>query len=246
MAYIKLYINPKDELSLRRILNLYDGIGKKTIDSVISVFKTKNGDIIQTIDDYISTCRITKVKASLTKLVSIYQLWKTRKNNFVQMIDDMLLLSGYKQALENDNSPESKARLENIDEFKLVAVEFTKENPNGTMEDFIDKFSLSTSNDEQSDCDKISLMTLHSAKGLEYEVVFLTGCEECILPHVNSMINEDFVEEERRLFYVGITRAKRRLYLTNTKKRYTFGPEPQYNKVSRFIDEIPKEYILEL
>jgi DNA helicase-2/ATP-dependent DNA helicase PcrA len=177
-------------------------------------------------------------------LMGLYNCWLHRNNDFVQMIDDMLNITGYKRELEQEDTEESRSRLENIAEFKNIAAEFQRGHPTGTLQEFIDKISLeSTTEEGKEEIGKVSLMTLHGAKGLEFKYVFMPGCEEGILPHRNSMGTEDAIEEERRLFYVGMTRAMKQLYLTHAKRRYSYDGNANYNPVSRFVSDIPDEYI---
>jgi DNA helicase-2/ATP-dependent DNA helicase PcrA len=243
MAYIRLYVNPKDEISFRRILSLLPGIGKKTQDEIVKEFKGAV-DVMDALDQYNSKCKTRKAKDSIQMLMGLYNCWLHRNNDFVQMIDDMLNITGYKRELEQEDTEESRSRLENIAEFKNIAAEFQRGHPTGTLQEFIDKISLeSTTEEGKEEIGKVSLMTLHGAKGLEFKYVFMPGCEEGILPHRNSMGTEDAIEEERRLFYVGMTRAMKQLYLTHAKRRYSYDGNANYNPVSRFVSDIPDEYI---
>jgi DNA helicase-2/ATP-dependent DNA helicase PcrA len=156
-----------------------------------------------------------------------------------ELIPEMLNKTGYTQSLKNENTIEAESRIENLEELITVAMEFEKEEADNSLIEFLNSISLSSDTDnlEETD-DMITLMTLHSAKGLEYPVVFLVGLEEGIFPGFQSIGEPGEIEEERRLAYVGITRAKRFLYLTCAKHRTIFG-STSYNKVSRFVQEIP-------
>ena len=158
-----------------------------------------------------------------------------------EIIKQTLKKTGYTDALKLENTIEAQSRIENLEELLTVAMEFEKESADKSLQEFLNGISLSsdTDNIEESD-DMVTLMTLHSAKGLEYPAIFLVGLEEGIFPGNLSMGSEEDIQEERRLFYVGITRAKRYLYITFAKKRTIFG-STSYNPPSRFVNEIPKE-----
>src|SRR5205823_12567840 len=147
--------------------------------------------------------------------------------------------SGYLQVLRNSRDPQDEARAENVDELVAVTREFARNNPEGTLVDFLTEVSLVAAADEIDDSSgSVSLMTLHTAKGLEYDAVFLTGIEEDLLPHRMSANEPGGPSEERRLFYVGITRAKERLYLSLAMTRNSYG-ETSVSAPSRFLAEIP-------
>ena len=151
--------------------------------------------------------------------------------------------SGYEEMLNQDQTKESENRFENLMEFIGVAMEFEKENADNTLADFLDSIALVSDVDKLDDSEEaVTLMTMHSAKGLEFEVVFLVGMEEGLFPSKRSIEEDDAVEEERRLCYVGITRAKKKLYITNTKKRTLYGTTT-FSMPSRFIDELPSEVL---
>ena len=159
------------------------------------------------------------------------------------MIKEVLNKSGYTKALENENSVEAETRIENLEEFLTVAIEFEEEAAENTLPEFLESITLSSDIDDLEDEEnQVTLMTLHSAKGLEFPVVFLVGMEEGIFPGYRSMGEPRELEEERRLFYVGITRAKRFLYLTCSTHRTIFG-STSYNAISRFVKEIPEDLL---
>ena len=148
-----------------------------------------------------------------------------------------------KQELESEKTVESEIRLENLNEFKTVARNFEDKYGIISLEEFLDSISLVSDIEEHKDNkDVVTLMTVHSAKGLEFGYVFVIGMEETIFPHKNSLLDNEEIEEERRLCYVAVTRAKKKLYLTNAKKRMIFG-DISYNPPSRFINEINEEYL---
>ena len=157
------------------------------------------------------------------------------------MVKAILLKSGYIAALQAENTVEAETRIQNLEEFLTVVGEFEEEYAENGLNDFLQTLSLSSDVDKLDDNeDKVTLMTLHSAKGLEYPVVFLVGVEDGIFPGEQSATTIEGLEEERRLFYVGITRAKKILFITLANKRTLFG-YTSYNKPSRFLKEIPKE-----
>ena len=159
------------------------------------------------------------------------------------LIKEVLNKTGYTKALELENSIEAQTRIENIEEFLTVAIEFEEESADNTLAEFLENITLSSDIDGMQDQeDSVTLMTLHSAKGLEFPVVFLVGMEEGIFPGYKSIGEPKDLEEERRLFYVGITRAKQYLYLTCAKHRTIFG-STSYNQISRFVKEIPDELL---
>ena len=170
---------------------------------------------------------------------------RAKKDDLVisELIKQTLNKTGYTKALEDENTIEAENRIENLEEFLTVAMEFEEESADNKLSDFLEGITLSSDIDnvEETD-DSVTLMTLHSAKGLEFPVVFLVGMEDGIFPGSKSMFEPKDLEEERRLCYVGITRAKQYLFLTCSKQRTIFG-STSYNPVSRFLNEIPKELL---
>lgn len=159
------------------------------------------------------------------------------------LIKETLKKTGYTKALELENTVEAETRIQNLDEFLTVAIEFEEESADNTLAEFLEGITLSSDVDNLEDEEEsVTLMTLHSAKGLEFPVVFLVGMEEGIFPGYKSIGEPKELEEERRLFYVGITRAKQYLYLTCAKRRTIFG-STSYNSISRFVKEIPSELL---
>ena len=160
-----------------------------------------------------------------------------------ELIKETLNKTGYTKALENENTVEAETRIQNLEEFLTVAMEFEDEIAENSLGEFLEGITLSSDIDGmEDDEDSVTLMTLHSAKGLEFPAVFLVGMEEGIFPGYKSIGEPKELEEERRLCYVGITRAKQYLFLTCAKQRTIFG-STTYNSASRFIEEIPKEYL---
>ena len=160
-----------------------------------------------------------------------------------ELVKKILKDTGYTRALENENTIEAENRIANLEEFLNVAVEFEEESADNGLSDFLEGITLSSDLDNMEETEEsVTLMTLHSAKGLEFPVVFLVGMEEGIFPGYKSIGEQKELEEERRLCYVGVTRAKENLFLTNSKQRTTFG-STAHNPPSRFLQEIPKELL---
>ena len=235
ISYLKLVANHNDDISLKRVINEPKrGIGLKTIENLETIANENNTSIFDSIDS-------GKELAFKNLIIDI----DTKRQNLslTELIDLTLDLSGMKASLENEKTLENELRLENLMEFRSITEHYQNVTGSVNLEDFLDEISLIADIEEhKEDDDAITLMTLHSAKGLEFKVVFMVGMEESLMPHANSINEENGIEEERRLCYVGITRAKERLYLTNAKSRMLYGNETM-NPPSRFISEISNEYI---
>lgn len=164
-------------------------------------------------------------------------------HTITELVDYVIETSGMKSSLESESTLESELRLDNLMEFKSLSAGYENRTGNVNLNDFLDEISLMSDVDKNESSDNaVTLMTLHSAKGLEFDVVFLVGMEEGLFPHTNSMMEEDGLDEERRLCYVGITRARDILYITNAKRRMLYGQE-SVNIPSRFINEIDDSLI---
>ncbi len=237
ISYLKLIINPLDEISLKRIINVPKrGIGDKSIITLEEKAKNENKSIFEVIDNG----KELKFKELIIELQK-----DALDMSITELIDNILEKTGIKEELETDKSLESDLRLENLMEFKSITASFEQNTGSVNLIDFLETISLiSDMGNYQNVDDAVTLMTLHSAKGLEFKAVFLMGMEEGIFPHANSFYEQDGLEEERRLCYVGITRAKEYLYLTNAKRRIIYGKE-SINPPSRFIDEIDHDLIEE-
>ncbi|MDO5003483.1 MAG: 3'-5' exonuclease [bacterium] len=235
IAYLRLIHNPKDNVSLLRIINTPKrGIGLKTIENLTKKEDELNKSIYEVIDsskelafkEIIEKLRILKEDLTLTEL-----------------IDKVLDASGMRAELESEKTLESEVRLENLEEFKSITKSFEEREGLVSLEDFLLEISLISDVEEYKDDDnRVSLMTVHSVKGLEFDYVFIVGLEEGIFPHLNSLMETSELEEERRLCYVAITRAKKELFLINTKRRTLFGRD-QVNPPSRFISEVNSNLI---
>ena len=237
ICYLRLLYNTNDDISLQRVINVPKrGIGLKTIENLVEKANSNNSSIFDIIEDgkelgfklMINDIRAEVDNCTLTELVDL-----------------VLEKSGIRRELESDNSIESEIRLENLEEFKSITKAFEEKNGIVSLDDFLTEISLVTDiTEHREDTDVVTLMTVHSAKGLEFENVFLIGMEEGVFPHSNSFFDDEALEEERRLCYVAITRAKKRLWLVNAHKRLLFGND-SFNKPSRFIDEINPNNIIE-
>ena len=183
------------------------------------------------------------VKKRLTQEQMEYLMSKKDELKISELVKETLNKTGYTKALENENTVEAETRIQNLEEFLTVAIEFEDEVAENSLGEFLEGITLSSDIDGmEDDEDSVTLMTLHSAKGLEFPVVFLVGLEEGIFPGYKSIGEQSELEEERRLCYVGITRAKNYLFLTCAKQRTIFG-STTYNPPSRFLEEIPEEYL---
>ena len=245
ISYLRLIQNPSDNLSLKRIINEPKrGIGKTSLDK-IEELSINSGvpmyEIIKNAEQY----GLNRVFLNSREFVNAIEELRAKKEDIKisDLIKEILKKSGYTQALENENTIEAENRIENLDEFLTVAIEFEDESADNKLSDFLEGITLSSDIDNMEEAEEtVTLMTLHSAKGLEFPVVFLVGMEEGIFPGYKSIGEPKELEEERRLCYVGITRAKEHLFLTCSKQRTIFG-STSCNQVSRFLREIPSDLL---
>ena len=245
IAYLRLIQNPSDNLSLKRIINEPKrGIGKTSLDNIQDI-SDKTGKSMYEIIKYAEQYELNRVKANSIQFVEVIEELRKQVNQIPisELIKLTLNKTGYVKALENENTIEAESRIQNLEEFLTVAIEFEEQMAENTLAEFLESISLTSDIDNMEESeDTVTLMTLHSAKGLEFPVVFLVGMEEGIFPGYKSIGEIKELEEERRLFYVGITRAMQYLYLTCAKRRTIFG-STSYNQMSRFLKEIPKDLL---
>lgn len=234
ISYLRLIYNPHDEISLRRVINTPKrGIGESAIAAIEERAKQQNISMF----DALETRKELEFKEVIEDLIK-----RSESLSLTELIDEVLERSGMKKELESSKALEDEIRLENLMEVKSITASFEERTGSANLGDFLEEVSLIADiSNHTEDGDVVTLMTLHSAKGLEFPVVFLVGMEEGLFPH-NMSLMENNLEEERRLCYVGITRAKERLYLTNAKRRMLYGKE-NMNIPSRFISEIDEKLI---
>ena len=245
ISYLRLIYNPSDNISLKRVINEPKrGIGKTSVDNVQEISEntgTSMFEIIKNAEQY----GLNRLKANSQEFINLIEEMRSKINDLSisEIIKETLNKSGYVKALEAEDTTEAESRIQNLEEFLTVAIEFEEQEAENSLADFLEGITLSSDIDGMEETeDSVTLMTLHSAKGLEFNTVFLVGMEEGIFPGYKSIGEPKELEEERRLFYVGITRAKRYLYLTCSRKRTIFG-STSYNAISRFVNEIPKDLL---
>ncbi|MFP7255013.1 DNA helicase PcrA [Virgibacillus sp. 7505] len=249
LAYLRLIANPDDDISFERVVNEPKrGIGKTSIEKLQAYANEHDISLFDTLKEVDFTGVSAKAANALSEFGAMISNW-SKQTEFLtatDMVEQVLEGSGYEEMLKAERSIESQSRLENLEEFKTVTKNFEQTSEDKTLVAFLTDLALiadidSMDEDPSSD-DKVILMTLHGAKGLEFPVVFLIGMEENVFPHSRSQMDETEMEEERRLAYVGITRAEEELFLTHAKMRTLFG-RTNMNPVSRFIGEIPNELL---
>ncbi len=246
-SYLRLIQNPSDNVAFRRIINEPKrGIGDATIDKIILAAEeagTYAFDVCKQIDNFPSLARSAAKISDFAKLIDDLSARRETAESLEAFVGDVIELSGMMSALNAEKTIESQTRIENLKEFLSMVQEASRENPETTLEDLLENISLVADIDNYDEAQEtVVLMTLHSAKGLEFKNVFLIGMEEGIFPGVRAIGVLEDMEEERRLCYVGITRAKKRLFLSHTDCRTLFGTT-KHNIASRFLKEIPKELV---
>jgi len=245
ISYLRLIANTSDNISLKRIINEPKrGIGKTSLDNIeeisyqagISMY-----EVIKNAEQY----GLNRVFANSREFIELIEEMRSKKEELEisELIKEVLNKTGYTKALELENTVEAESRIQNLDELLTVAMEFEEEFAENSLNDFLESITLSSDIDNLEESEEsVTLMTLHSAKGLEFPAVFLVGMEEGIFPGYKSIGEPKELEEERRLFYVGITRAKEYLHMTCAKRRTIFG-STSYNAISRFVREIPEDLL---
>ena len=247
LAYLRVLYNPFDDLSLLRIINVPKrSIGATTVAKLQDYARANGTSLFMTLTQLHLVDTIKgKTKEKLEEFgILIFTLVAEMEDKTVlDILESILDRTGYLAQLEESTDPQDQARAENIGELLSVAKDFQDTNPNGTVEDFLEQVALVNDVDSfEQEESKVTLMTLHAAKGLEFPIVFLGGLEEGLFPHSRTLMNPEEIEEERRLAYVGITRAEKELYISNATTRTVFGRTSSYLP-SRFIDEIPEELV---
>ncbi|EHL78091.1 DNA helicase PcrA [Bacillus smithii] len=252
LAYLRLIANPDDDISLLRVINVPKrGIGSTSMDKIARYAQENDLSLFQALEeaDFIGLSpKITKAVLEFRDLIKGY----TQMQEYLsvtELVEEVLDKSGYRDMLKAEKTLDAQSRLENIDEFLSVTKGFEENSEDKSLIAFLTDLALVADIDrldeEDNNQQAVVLMTLHSAKGLEFPVVFLIGMEEGVFPHSRSLMDEEEMEEERRLAYVGITRAEEELYLTNAQMRTLYG-RTNLNPVSRFIQEIPEDLLDEV
>ncbi|GAA4179089.1 DNA helicase PcrA [Streptosporangium oxazolinicum] len=250
LAYLRFLSNPNDVVSLRRILNVPKrGIGERA-EAMVEAFATRERipywEGLRRADE--APGMATRSLKAISEFVALMDELMVKADDMTpsELAQEVLASTGYRLELTASNDPQDESRLENLDEMVSVASEFEEANPEGTLVEFLEQVSLVADADQIPAADGgqgvVTLMTLHTAKGLEFPVVFLTGMEDGVFPHMRSLGEPKELEEERRLAYVGITRAEQRLYVSRAAVRSSWG-SPAFNPASRFVAEIPSELV---
>ena len=247
LAYLRVLYNPFDDLSLLRIINVPKrSIGATTVAKLQDYARANGTSLFMTLTQLHLVDTIkgkTKEKLEDFGILIFTLVAEMEDKTVLDILESILDRTGYLAQLEESTDPQDQARAENIGELLSVAKDFQDTNPTGTVEDFLEQVALVNDVDSfEQEESKVTLMTLHAAKGLEFPIVFLGGLEEGLFPHSRTLMNPEEIEEERRLAYVGITRAEKELYISNATTRTVFGRTSSYLP-SRFIDEIPEELV---
>lgn len=247
LAYLRVLYNPFDDLSLLRIINVPKrSIGATTVAKLQDYARANGTSLFMTLTQLHLVDTIkgkTKEKLEEFGILIFTLVAEMEDKTVIDILESILDRTGYLAQLEESTDPQDQARAENIGELLSVAKDFQDTNPTGTVEDFLEQVALVNDVDSfEQEESKVTLMTLHAAKGLEFPIVFLGGLEEGLFPHSRTLMNPEEIEEERRLAYVGITRAEKELYISNATTRTVFGRTSSYLP-SRFIDEIPEELV---
>ncbi len=248
LAYLRVLANPGDTVSLRRVLNVPKrGIGDRA-EAMVEAFASRERisfwEGLRRVDE--APGLATRSLNAIKEFVALLDDLRGKELPISELAEEVLTSTGYRTELENSGDPQDESRLENLNELISVAQEFEEANPDGTLVDFLEQVSLVADADQIPEGEDhegvVTLMTLHTAKGLEFPVVFLTGMEDGVFPHMRSLGEPRELEEERRLAYVGITRAQQRLYLSRAAIRSSWG-SPAFNPASRFLAEVPSDLL---
>ncbi|WP_373282311.1 DNA helicase PcrA [Microtetraspora niveoalba] len=248
LAYLRVLANPHDTVSLRRVLNVPKrGIGDRA-EAMVEAFASRERisfwEGLRRADE--APGLATRSLNAIREFTALLDDLRAKELPLSELAEEVLTATGYRTELETSGDPQDESRLENLNELISVAAEFEESNPEGTLVDFLEQVSLVADADQIPEGEDhggvVTLMTLHTAKGLEFPVVFLTAMEDGVFPHMRSMGDPKELEEERRLAYVGITRAQRRLYLSRAAVRSAWGA-PSFNPASRFLSEVPNDLV---
>ncbi|MDX8046814.1 DNA helicase PcrA [Gracilibacillus sp. S3-1-1] len=249
LAYLRLIVNPDDDISFARVVNVPKrGIGKTSMDKLEAYAAANDISFYTAVQEVDFIGVSAKAAKSLMEFGQMIKNWEQQQEflSATDMVAEVIEKTGYEEMLHNERSIEAETRLENIEEFKTVTKHFEETNDDKTLVNFLTDLALVSDIDRMDDDptadDSVTMMTLHAAKGLEFPVVFLIGMEESVFPHSRSLMDEEQMQEERRLAYVGITRAEEMLHVSHAKMRTLFG-RTNMNPISRFIDEIPADLI---
>ena len=245
IAYLRVIANPADDISLRRIINIpRRSIGDSTVQELLNHAEAQGMPLYSAMSDLPPSLG-SRPRKCVTDFFTMMTLLSALKDTMPleEFVDELIQRTGLREQYEKDTSDEARARTENMDEFMGAIHEFAEMSENPTLESYLENVALVTDLDRvEDDRGFVTLMTLHSAKGLEFQNVFISGVEENIFPSSRSLDNEARLEEERRLMYVGITRARRRLFLSRARERMIYN-QSSYNPPSRFLAEIPERLI---
>ena len=248
ISYLRVLVNPSDDISLRRIINVpRRSIGESTVEALAEHAARNEMPLYSAMIDLPSTMGSRPRKCVLDFFMLMTRLSTLKETlSLEEYVRTVIEETGLREQYEKENSDESRARIENMDEFLGAVAEYAKMSEDATLEGYLENVALVTDMDRaDTSRDYVTLMTLHSAKGLEFQNVFIAGMEENIFPSYRSIENDDRLEEERRLMYVGITRARKRLYLSCARRRTLYNQE-KYNEPSRFLKEIPERLVEEI
>ena len=247
MCYLRLIQNKADDLALTRVINEPKrGIGGKTLDKLTTLAQVRGESLFATLNDReVIASLSSKASAAIEGFVEMINSYDAEKDSMKisDIYDGVLVKSGYLKALEDQNTLEAESRIENLMEFKSVIYDYEEEDPNISLAEFLERIALLAEVDNHDAGENaVVLMTMHSAKGLEFPFVFMPGMEDGLFPGWRAFDREDGLEEERRLCYVGITRAKERLWLTSAERRTLYG-KTDYTRESQFLRELDKKLI---
>ncbi|MDR7499865.1 MAG: 3'-5' exonuclease, partial [Armatimonadota bacterium] len=250
LAYLRLALNPGDGVSVERVINVpRRGIGEVSLDRLKTFAASRGMGLLAALADPEGVETLPKAaQRAAAEFVALIDRLRDRAGRVraADLVEQAIVETGYQAMLEQEGTEEAYSRLENLRELVTVAREFEEMTGETTLEAFLQHLSLVTDLDTwQQEADRITLMTLHSAKGLEFSVVFLAGLEEGLFPHARALEEEGGLEEERRLCYVGMTRAKQRLYLSYARQRMIFGTTLP-GIPSRFLDEVPEDLLVRI